>query len=98
MLECARRSASHSGLGFIAFNAEEDGLLGSRDFVANGLPGLGRPVRSVHVLEMVGFRRRSPETAQRLPLPWVPRRLTIPDYLGLIGKGRSNALVDKARN
>ena len=60
MLECARALAgSHSpipALGFVAFNAEEDGLLGSRDFVTNGLPALRGPVRSAHVLEMVGFR------------------------------------------
>jgi Zn-dependent M28 family amino/carboxypeptidase len=97
MLECARVLAgagfSHP-VGFIAFNAEEDGLLGSRDFVTNGLPALGIPVRAVHVLEMVGFRGGS--RAQELPLPWVPASLEVPDYIGLIAKGSSNAVVDSA--
>jgi Zn-dependent M28 family amino/carboxypeptidase len=97
MLECARVLAEtdHRHLvGFIAFNAEEDGLLGSRDFVINGLPALRVNVRSVHVLEMVGFRGGS--GPQNVPLPWVPASLKIPDFIGLVGKGRSNASVDRA--
>jgi len=81
-------------IGFVAFNAEEDGLLGSRDFVAHGLSALGVNVRLVHVLEMVGFR--DPSAAQHLPLPWVPASLRVPDFLGLIAKGNSNGVVDAA--
>src|SRR5262249_6117389 len=66
MLECAlslaRELHARRPLGFIAFNAEEDGLLGSRDFVANGLGALGVRVRTAHVLEMVGFRASSRDT------------------------------------
>lgn len=97
MLECARllaRPAQSVPIGFIAFNAEEDGLLGSRDFVTNGLPALRINVRSVHVLEMVGFRGGS--GAQEAPLPWVPASLKIPDFIGLVAKGRSNAVIDCA--
>src|SRR5262245_48841771 len=117
MLECARAIAELAGetaLGFIAFNAEEDGLLGSRDFVARGLGTLPCAVRAIHVLEMVGFRARDPaSTRQSLPLPSLLRKLMnvvhpfggdrasprfldrfeVPDYLGLIAKGRSNALL-----
>jgi hypothetical protein len=96
MLECARVLAqSDQQVGFIAFNAEEDGLLGSRDFVTNGLPTLPCQVGVAHVLEMVGFCARS-ASAQDLPLPWVPAGLKVPDFIGLIGKGRSNAVVDCA--
>jgi Zn-dependent M28 family amino/carboxypeptidase len=97
MLECARVLAEtecRHHVGFIAFNAEEDGLLGSRDFVTNGLPALRVDLRSVHVLEMVGFRGESEH--QELPFPWVPGRLRVSDFIGLLGKGRANASVDLA--
>jgi Zn-dependent M28 family amino/carboxypeptidase len=97
MLECARlleRSSLRNAVGFIAFNAEEDGLLGSRDFVTHGLPRLRRRVSTTHVLEMVGFRHASSRAT--LPLPWVPASFDVPDFIGLIAKGRSNAIVDHA--
>lgn len=98
MLECARVLApTGAPVGFIAFNAEEDGLLGSRDFVAHLLPELRPLVRSVHVLEMVGFRSSVPrDDVQRLPLPWVPASLEVPDFLALVAKGASNGAVDGA--
>jgi len=98
MLECARVLAQSDDaplVGFIGFNAEEDGLLGSRDFVAHGLPALPCTLRMAHVLEMVGFRKRS-GPVQDLPFPWVPQSLRTPDFLGLVGKGRSNAIMDSA--
>jgi Zn-dependent M28 family amino/carboxypeptidase len=98
MLECARTMAqlgSDSSIGFVAFNGEEDGLVGSRDFVANGLSALGLRVRRAHVLEMVGFRGRG-SASQRLPLPWVPGTLDVPDFIGLLTKGRSNEIADMA--
>jgi Zn-dependent M28 family amino/carboxypeptidase len=99
MLECARvltarGTGRHRPVGFIAFNAEEDGLLGSRDFVTHGLPALRIHVHSVHVLEMVGFLGGS--GVQEVPLPWVPASLKIPNFIGLVGKGRSNASLDRA--
>lgn len=97
MLECARRRAEAEGgdVGFIAFNAEEDGLLGSRDFVANGLPALRCSIGRVHVLEMVGFRG-APRASQSLPLPWLPARLRVPDFIGLVGKGGGNSMAEAA--
>jgi Zn-dependent M28 family amino/carboxypeptidase len=97
MLECARVLAEHEPrlpVGFVAFNAEEDGLLGSADFVRR-LPQLGRTVCATHVLEMVGFRRKATDS-QPLPLPWAPAGLKVPDYIGLLGNGRSNRIVDHA--
>lgn len=99
MLECARVLAGTepgSRVGCVAFNAEEDGLLGSRDFVTHGLPALPRVVEAVHVLEMVGFRSSVGEAGQELPLPWVPASLRVGDFLGLVANGRSNSLVDSA--
>jgi hypothetical protein len=98
MLECARALASCHGpraVAFVAFNAEEDQLAGSRDFVATGLADLPEPVALVHVLEMVGFR--SPTSlADSLPLPWTPSSLAVPDFIGLIAKGGSNAVAKMA--
>jgi hypothetical protein len=98
MLECARALAgagAAAAVGFVAFNAEEDGLLGSREFVAEGLRELPGPLRVAHVLEMVGFRG-PPGHEQRLPLPWVPRGLRSPDFIGLLARGPSNECVDRA--
>jgi hypothetical protein len=94
LLECARILGPHSSIGFVAFNAEEDGLLGSRDFVESGMSEMPTIV-AVHVLEMVGYRGVSSQ-GERLPLPWIPRSLRTPDFIGLIAQGSSNAVVDLA--
>jgi hypothetical protein len=97
MLECARvLGKSGEKVGFVAFNAEEDGLLGSRDFVERGVAELPCALGSVHVLEMVGFRRREPAGEQGLPFPWLPARFKRPDFLGLVAKGATNRLIDAA--
>jgi len=94
LLECAKdlaRQPSAEHVGFVAFNAEEDGLLGSRDFVESTVPELGLVIENVHVLEMVGFRAQR----QSLPLPFVPERFASGDYLGLLAKGAGNQVVDQ---
>lgn len=95
-LEAARLARRH-GLGGVMvafFNREEDGLLGSRAFVAD-LPG--RPdwaVAEAHVFEMVGYRDRA-AGSQRLP-PGLPGVATPPagDFLGLLSNRRSNAAAE----
>ncbi len=96
MLECARvlREAAAQPIGFVAFNAEEDGLLGSREFLNDGLAELGVEVRLAHVLEMVGFRCSTAQ--QQLPIPWAPASLRVPDFIGMVSNGASNATVDRA--
>jgi Zn-dependent M28 family amino/carboxypeptidase len=95
MLELARALRDRDRpVGFIGFNAEEDGLLGSRDFVKNGAGLLRAPIRGAHVLEMVGFRKGAPRP-QKVPLPFAPAGLEIPDYIGLLAKGPSNPIVDE---
>jgi hypothetical protein len=97
MLECARVLGDREEkVGFVAFNAEEDGLLGSQDFVRSGLEALPCTVGSVHVLEMVGYRQRNAGESQPLPFPWLPDRLKTPDFLGLVARGATNRLVDAA--
>lgn len=97
LLECARvqsRKRPAPNLAFVAFNAEEDGLLGSRDFVKNGRAVLGSSLGVTHVLEMVGFRGAA--AIARPPLPWAPARLERGDYLGLLTKGASNRVAERA--
>jgi Zn-dependent M28 family amino/carboxypeptidase len=92
MLECARVCAQTEAclpVAFIAFNAEEDGLLGSQDFIMNGVPDLPHRIQSAHVLEMVGFRSAE-SLVQDLPFPWVPANLKVPNFIGLLANGRSN--------
>jgi Zn-dependent M28 family amino/carboxypeptidase len=67
-LECARLIKQHNvgPVLIVFFNREEDGLLGSEEFVA-GLSDPGAPkVGETHIFEMVGFRDHTPGS-QRLP-------------------------------
>lgn len=91
MLEVARRAARGGNpIALIAFNAEEDWLAGSRDFVREHIASPRWPIARAHVLEMVGFT--GPE--QRLPIlpTWLPSPIpTTGDFLGLIADGTSAA-------
>ena len=84
---------------FVCFNQEEDGLLGSSDFVA-WLDTPGAPeVGDVHVLEMVGFTDMR-VGSQQVPPP-IPRFL-LPrdrgDFVGVVGLGAGHRLAAKVRN
>jgi Zn-dependent M28 family amino/carboxypeptidase len=94
MLEAARRLQGQP-VGFVAFNAEEEGMLGSFDFVAHGLRALPAAVDGIHVLEMLGFRNDGPPL-ERLPLPWTPECVKRCDFIGVIGKSASNDDVERA--
>jgi Zn-dependent M28 family amino/carboxypeptidase len=94
-LECARllRKYPAGPTAFVFFNREEDGMHGSREFVA-GLGGRpARVVREAHVFEMVGFRSRAPgsQRAPRLPGVAVPE---VGDFLALLANGRSHAAAE----
>jgi hypothetical protein len=96
-LECARLIAKH-GIGFVMFvffNREEDGLVGSGEFVASLADQPARRVREAHVFEMVGYRDRTPgsqKTPRGLPLPFAP---DTGDFLALLANSGSNAIADK---
>jgi len=73
---------------FVAFNREEDGLVGSGEFVRETLPALPWQVNEAHILEMVGYARHE-KGSQRVPegLP-----ISLPDtadFLGLLANGIS---------
>ena len=85
-------------VAFVAFNREEDGMLGSEDFVSWLSDGqtLLSAVREVHVLEMVGYTDPRPG-AQQVPSP-IPKFL-VPrdtgDFIALVGLGPGYAMAKR---
>jgi len=96
MLGVARTRPARTA--FVAFNREEDGMVGSSDFVR----WLARPEAphfdQVHVLEMVGYTDPRPGS-QRVP-PTIPRFL-LPrdtgDFIALVGLGAGHSLAAAVR-
>ena len=88
----ARNSVAARQCVFVAFNREEDGLLGSYDFVDNYLPDEWS-LEEVHILEMVGYCDHT-EGSQGLP-PNLPIKLSHNkgNFLALIANRHSNSLV-----
>lgn len=76
-------------VGFVSFNREEDGLLGSSEFVA----GSGITVREAHVLEMIGFASSEPGS-QIVPAGLPIKIPTTGDFLGLVANRDSAALLN----
>jgi Zn-dependent M28 family amino/carboxypeptidase len=96
LLACAKTISDYekdAHVCFVAFNREEDGLMGSWDFVTNYLPKSGLTIRQAHILEMVGYCSYSPGS-QDLPTGIPIKIPDVGDFLGLIGNRRSNALID----
>ncbi len=95
-LECARLFKENN-IGptmIVLFNREEDGLLGSREFVRHLTAQSAWSVEEAHVFEMVGFCTRAPGS-QRMP-PGLPG-VTAPDvgdFLGLLANRHSNAIAE----
>jgi len=91
MLGCAAALAAVTPelpIMFAAFNREEEGFLGSSEFVANyhGACDLS----CVHILEMVGFASREPGS-QRLPSGLPIQLSSSGDFLGLLGNEQSGS-------
>ena len=96
LLECARVLASVKSpapIAFVAFNGEEDGLIGSTDFVQNYLPSSSLRIAAVHVLEMLGYCSHEPGS-QRIPRGLPIRVPSVGDFIGVLGNRNSNRLVD----
>jgi Zn-dependent M28 family amino/carboxypeptidase len=84
MLGCAKLCAQflpELPAVFVAFNGEEDGLEGSRDWVSQHLPAAAYEVECAHVLEMVGYASNLPGS-QKIP-PGLP--IQVPDRGDFIG-------------
>lgn len=91
-LECARLlQANQIGSTMIVlFNREEDGLLGSREFVAQS----AWTIEEAHIFEMVGFCDHA-AGSQRMP-PGLPGVVApdVGDFLGLLANRHSNAIAE----
>jgi Zn-dependent M28 family amino/carboxypeptidase len=90
LLGCASalsQCTPHLPVMFVAFNREEDGFLGSREFVAQYHPSVR--FECVHILEMVGFATTAPGS-QKVP-PGLPITLRdAGDFLGLLANEQSS--------
>ncbi len=86
MLGCAKalaRAQPSRPVTFIAFNREEDGLLGSHDYVERLTPRERKEIVCAHILEMVGFASRVPDS-QKTPSGLPIQIPTTGDFLGLL--------------
>jgi Zn-dependent M28 family amino/carboxypeptidase len=90
MLAAAKALGQRRDVMYVAFNAEECDLAGSREFVKE-LAGQMKKLEQVHVIEMVGYRDRRPNS-QKNPLPLIQTPTTA-DFLGIVAN-KSN-LVEK---
>ena len=78
---------------FVAFNREEEHLLGSGDFVETFLPNATFKVQCAHILEMVGYARGESGT-QKLPTALPIQLPDRGDFLGLLANARSASALD----
>lgn len=91
----AGRTGSWAGVPVIAiFNREEDGLMGSTEFVASLDSGARRRLREAHIFEMVGyFTERAGSQSKPKGLP-----VTLPDqgnFIGLVSNSKSNSIASR---
>ncbi len=95
-LEAARLIRRH-GIGpamVVLFNREEDGLLGSSEFVADLAGQPAWTVREAHIFEMVGYRDETPGSQQMPPgLPILGAR-DVGDFLALLANRSSNGIAE----
>jgi Zn-dependent M28 family amino/carboxypeptidase len=90
LLAVARLFGARRDVAYVAFNGEECGLVGSHEFVETMCSDL-KHLEQVHVLEMVGYRDRRPNSQQN-PLPGFDAPNTA-DFLGVVANNA--ALLDK---
>jgi Zn-dependent M28 family amino/carboxypeptidase len=79
----------------VFFNREEDGLLGSSEFVGHLAAQSKWTVGEAHIFEMVGFCNRA-ANSQRMP-PGLPSVGTprVGDFLALLANRQSNGIAEK---
>lgn len=97
MLACAAACSlwrPAPSIAFVAFNREEDGFVGSRDFVVNYLPSAKYSIRCAHILEMIGYASSTPGS-QRIPTGLPINLPTTGDFLGLLSNQNSAEVMSK---
>lgn len=94
-LEAARVLAEQSVPIVVAsFNREEDGLVGSRDFVKHGLAELQLTIAEAHVFEMVGYFSDE-ANSQSVPGDLPIKLPTVGDFLGVLSNQKSNPITKR---
>jgi hypothetical protein len=96
MLGCAEvmaKFAPHEPVCYVAFNSEEDGMLGSANFVKAFLEEVELKVSQAHILEMVGYCSNAPGS-QSLPTSLPIQLPDRGDFLGLLANKPSGELMD----
>ena len=96
MLGCAKICASllpQPPVGFVSFNREEDGMLGSLDFIQWLAASSPLRARSAHVLEMVGYASDQPGS-QRIPRGLPVRVSDRGNFLALLANRGSYRALD----
>lgn len=78
---------------FILFNREEEGQLGSYEFIREYIQQRDLVIAEVHVLEMVGYCSHEPNT-QQTPSGFPIHLPTQGDFLGIVGNNISTRLVE----
>lgn len=95
-LECARllRDNATGATMIVFFNREEDGLLGSREFVADLTAQSAQTIAEAHIFEMVGFCTHA-HRSQKMP-PGIPGLVAprVGDFLALLANRSSNAVAE----
>jgi hypothetical protein len=98
MLGCAKAVAAAKParpVMFVSFNREEDGLLGSSDFVGRLNRQQQSEILCAHVLEMVGFASEEPDS-QRTPAGLPIRLPSTGNFLGLLANRDSTRQMSHA--
>jgi Zn-dependent M28 family amino/carboxypeptidase len=98
MLGCAKLFATINPaipVVLVSFNCEEDGLLGSFDFVSKLSDKERNQIDCVHVLEMVGFSSDEPDS-QISPVNLPIKTPTVGNFLGLLANGNSSKQMNHA--
>jgi len=79
-------------IAYVAFNREEDGLLGSCDYVESLLPEIKQNIKCCHILEMIGFCSHEPHSQSSpngLPIKISDKG----DFIAVIANRYSNKLI-----
>ena len=95
LLGCAKTVAKHTPdapVCFVAFNREEDWMIGSADFVKNYMREKVLDIRIAHILEMVGYCSHQPNS-QRSPRSLPVNIPSIGNFLGIISNHASRTLL-----
>jgi Zn-dependent M28 family amino/carboxypeptidase len=88
LIAAARAIGTSKGVCYVAFDGEEQGLIGSRCFVEQHRAW--NP-EQVHILEMVGYASHAPDS-QQSPIPGLVTP-TVGNFLALVGSHRSLAML-----